>query len=79
MDAYKKLELFPDNWVRKMTPEEVDESRQQLKAYTISNSLEKGLKEVAINFRFFGGKEAPNHPEEGVEGWTRPECYPPIK
>ena len=48
MDAYKKLELFPDNWVRKMSTEEVDESRQQLKAYTISNSMEKGLKEVAI-------------------------------
>ena len=46
MDVYKKLQLFPKDWVRKMTQEEIDESRQQLKAYTISTTLEKGLKEV---------------------------------
>jgi len=51
MDTLKKLKLFPDQWYRKMSKEDMDESRQQLKAYTVTNTLETGLKEV-IYFRF---------------------------
>jgi hypothetical protein len=49
MDTLKKMKLFPDSWYRKMSKKEMDESRQQLKGYTLVDKLEQGLKEV---FRF---------------------------
>jgi hypothetical protein len=51
MDSMKKLKLFPDGWYRNMTKEELAESRQQLKAYTVSSTLDKSIKEV-ICFNF---------------------------
>jgi hypothetical protein len=50
MDSMKKLKLFPDGWYRNMTKDELAESRQQLKAYTVSSTLDKSIKEVICLF-----------------------------
>jgi hypothetical protein len=55
MDTLKKMKLFPDSWYRKLSKKEMDESRQQLKGYTLLNTLETGLKEVVI-LTFFVSK-----------------------
>jgi hypothetical protein len=54
MDTLKKMKLFPDSWYRKLSKKEMDESRQQLKGYTLANNLETGLKEV-VTFLFLEG------------------------
>jgi hypothetical protein len=50
MDFLKRLKLFPDNWVRKMTPRELEDARQQLKAYTTNVALDLSLREVSKTF-----------------------------
>ncbi len=52
MDFLKRLQLFPDNWVRKMTQREIEDSRQQLKAYTTNVSLDLSLREVFFQKTF---------------------------
>ena len=50
MDFLRRLKLFPDNWVRKMTLRELEDSRQQLKAYTTNTTLDLSLREVVPFF-----------------------------
>jgi hypothetical protein len=60
MDTLKKMKLFPDSWYRKLSKKEMEESRTQLKGYTLANTLETGLKEVVIlNVLVFGGMYSP--------------------
>ncbi len=47
MEQFKKLKLFSEKWPRKMSEQEIGESRQQLKAYTVSKELETGIVEVS--------------------------------
>ncbi len=46
MASNVQLKLFPDNWYRKMTKEELKESRLQLRALAMAKDLDVGLSEV---------------------------------
>ncbi len=52
MEQFKKLKLFGEKWPRKMTEQEIADSRQQLRAYTVSKELETGILEVSKSKRF---------------------------
>lgn len=62
MDSWKRLELFPDRWVKKMSDDEILEGRQQLKAYTTSPTMDTSLKEVCNFILITDGIQRP----EGV-------------
>lgn len=47
MEQLKKLKLFSDKWHKKMTKQEIKDSRQQLTAYTVAKELETGILEVS--------------------------------
>jgi hypothetical protein len=47
MASNNNWELFPDKWYKKMSIDEVDEARQQLRSYSISKELDTGLSDVS--------------------------------
>jgi hypothetical protein len=47
MSSNNNWELFPDKWYKKMSIDEVNEARDQLRSYANSKELDTGLSDVS--------------------------------
>ncbi len=47
------LKLFPSKWYRKMSSEELEDARQQLRAYAVMKDLDTGISEVFFDKNYF--------------------------